>query len=140
MNLERVEERCLKYLSQSTDPMVPVGRLLEYCLREDPQSGLTGRVLLDFLRNHELVRVVDGPGMSAPGGLATEPRAILAARLPDRDALRAMLERQLDLLLGHIRAASAELAGSENPDAGRALGELGARAEELAAKIAALGA
>ncbi len=138
MNLERVEERCLKYLGQATDPLVPVGKLLEYCMREDPQSGLTGRVLLDFLRNHELVRVVDGPEMPEPDCLATEPRAILAARLPDREELRRMLERQLDLLLGRIKAATDGMGESVNPEKRRALAELGVRAEELAAKIAGL--
>lgn len=138
MNLERVEERCLKYLGQATDPLVPVGRLLEYCLREDPHSGLTGRVLLDFLRNHELVRVVDGPGMSAPGGLATEPRAILAARLPDRETILEMLEGQLELLRRHLGEAAAEAGGAGSPEQRRHLEELTARANELAAKIAAL--
>ena len=58
MSLEKIEERCLAYLRQASNPMVPVQTLLEYCQRDPDCGKLDFKELVDFLRPHELVHVV----------------------------------------------------------------------------------
>ena len=103
MNLETIEEKCLNYLRQASNPLVPVDSLLEFC-RRDPECGkLDRQELLDFLRPHELVKVIEGPdvddaidqGTFGAAGINMGPRAILNTRVPTRDQMADMIIDQM---------------------------------------------
>ena len=103
MNLEKVEEKCLHYLAQASNPLVPVDTLLEFC-RRDPECGeLTRQALLEFLRPHEQVQVMEGPdvgevvdqAMFSAAGINMGQRAILKTRVPAREEIAEMLYEQL---------------------------------------------
>jgi hypothetical protein len=103
MNLETVEEKCLAYLRQAPNPLVPVDMLLEFC-RRDPECGkLERQELLDFLRPHELVKVVEGPeegeeiGQDTFGeaGINMGPRVILNSRVPTKEQMADMIAAQM---------------------------------------------
>jgi len=103
MNLEKIEERCLSYLRQASNPLVPARTLLEFCQR-DPECGkLEFKGLVDFLRPHELIQVVDGPNDDESvdvetfeaAGIIMGPRVILKSRIPTRDQMTDMLSSQV---------------------------------------------
>ena len=103
MNLEKIEEKCLHYLSEASNPLVPVEKLVEFCQR-DPECGkLDRQELLDFLRPHELIEVMEGPEMGAVidqddfarAGINMGQRAILKTRYPAKEEMAEMLFEQL---------------------------------------------
>lgn len=103
MNLEKIEEKCLHYLGQASNPLVPVDALLEFCQR-DPECGkLDRKELLDFLRPHEHVQIMDGPELGdvidqkdfAKAGINMGERAILKSRFPAKEEMAEMLFEQL---------------------------------------------
>ena len=114
MNLERIETLCLNYLEQVTNPVVPLEKLLDYCLREVPGEHLTIGVLLQFLRSHDQIEVLEGPTEGekvdldtfAAVGLAMGPRAVLKARIPDGAEMRRLMQGQLDSLRDRLELAA----------------------------------
>lgn len=125
MNLEKIEQKCLHYLQQASCPLVPVDTLLEFC-RRDPECGnLDRQVLLDFLRPHALVQVIEGPSVGdavdaevfRDAGLNMGPRAILNARIPAREEMAEMLIEQLNDMTGVLVAALNQ--AKKNKDAAR---------------------
>lgn len=124
MNLETIEEKCLSYLRQAPNPLVPVDTLLEFC-RRDPSCGkLERQELLDFLRPHEQVRVIDGPDAGEAidqetfdaAGIHMGTRVILNTRVPTRDQMTEMIASQMknmtDMLVEAL--AMARKANDEN--------------------------
>lgn len=103
MNLELIEEKCLNYLRQASNPLVPVNTLLEFCRREPECGKLELQELLDFLRPHELVKVVDGPDEGEAvdqetfdaAGINMGPRAILKSRVPTKEQMTDMIAAQM---------------------------------------------
>ena len=103
MNLERVEELCLKYLGQTSNPIVPVSKLLAHCVQREGCAGITEEQITGFLRHHELVTLVEGPRAESEEDLAalhsmgieTGPRAVLKGRVPPRDELFSLMQEQL---------------------------------------------
>ena len=144
MSLENIETRCLNYLRQAANPLVPVRTLLAHCLREEPASGITERVLLDFLRAHGEVIVLEGPGADdLPGGAADDaavagPRALLKARKPDPGAVLALLREQMDMVRAVLDRMAPEAEKETDPARRASFETLKARAEELAEKIGGL--
>lgn len=144
MSLENIETRCLNYLRQAANPLVPVRTLLAHCLREESASGITERVLLDFLRAHGEVIVLEGPGADdLPGGAADDaavagPRALLKARKPDPGAVLALLREQMDMVRAVLDRMAPEAEKETDPARRAAFETLKARAEELAEKIGGL--
>jgi len=116
MNLQRVEERCLFYLGEASNPLAPASALLEHCLRDDECAGLTQETLLDFLRAHELIHVVEGPDaheavgvhLFADAGFDMGPRAILNARIPSAQEMAVMLKEQLKVMTDALSSAMTE--------------------------------
>ena len=104
MNLERVEELCLRYLGQAVNPLVPVAKLHAYLVREDAEQAPDMDRLLDFLRHHAEIVVLEGPGQEDPVGADTfsaagfmmGPRAMVKTRVPSRAQMLAMMFEQLD--------------------------------------------
>lgn len=115
MNLERVEELCLNYLGQVTNPVVPVEKLLAYCRREQPDLVVDGAAFLHFLRHHGEITVLEGPAGGEPvdadefaaAGIMMGPRAVLKTRIPAEDNMRRVMERQLEAMRGQLEAALA---------------------------------
>jgi len=117
MNLEKTEEKCLNYLAQARNPLVPVDTLLDFCQR-DPECGkLDRKELLDFLRPHEQIQVLEGPDLGAAvdpetfgaAGINMGQRAILKTRVPSREEMSEMLFEQLkdmtDILVDSLNQA-----------------------------------
>lgn len=103
MNLETIEEKCLSYLRQAPNPLVPVDTLLEFCRRDPECANLERQDLLDFLRPHELVKVVDGPEAGeeidretfGAAGIDMGPRVILNTRIPTKDQMTDIIAAQM---------------------------------------------
>lgn len=103
MSLEKIEEKCLHYLGEASNPLVPIETLRQFCQR-DPECGKISRQeLLDFLRPHALVTIMDGPSMDAvvtpadfqSAGINMGQRAILNSRAPSNEEMTEMLFEQL---------------------------------------------
>ena len=145
MSLESIETRCLNYLRQAANPLVPVRTLLAHCLREEPASGITEQVLLDFLRAHGEVIVLEGPGAEdLPGGAGEDaaavagPRALLKARKPDPGTVLLLLREQMSMVCAVLDRMAPEADQETDPVRRAAFEMLKARAEELADKIGLL--
>jgi hypothetical protein len=103
MNLETIEEKCLNYLRQAPNPLVPVDTLLEFCRREPECGKLSRQELLDFLRPHALVKVMDGPDAGeaidqetfGAAGINMGPRVILNTRVPTKEQMADMILDQM---------------------------------------------
>jgi hypothetical protein len=103
MNLEIIEEKCLNYLRQAPNPLVPAETLLEFCRREPECAKLELNELLEFLRPHAEVKVVDGPQDGeeidqetfGAAGIVMGPRAILNSRVPTKDQMADIIAAQM---------------------------------------------
>jgi hypothetical protein len=132
MNLETVEQRTLSYLMQVSNPLVRVDTLLAHLRDAADLHALDQGVLLDFLRKHELFRVLEAADPEAGPG----PFVILETRVPTARQLGEMMVGQVDRMIGALSAAL-----DQALDAGDAMkaGEVQAvlfRAHELRRKLA----
>ena len=120
MNLEKIEEKCLHYLGQASNPLVPLELLIEFCKR-DPECGeLDRKELLEFLRPHEMIEVMEGPSVEdiigqgdfQAAGINMGQRAILKTRVPAKEEMTEMLFEQLkdmtDVLIEELDKAKKE--------------------------------
>ena len=114
MDLEAIEQRCLAYLCEASSPLVPLGKLHRH-IEEDAKCGdVSSEALADFLRNHPLVRVVEGygHGNTAPleddAGPPRGPAAILESRVPTREEMAAIIEENMAAITGALSSALAE--------------------------------
>jgi hypothetical protein len=107
MSIERVETICREFLLQSETPLVSVSQLYQHCIAEEAvRDVLTEEALLNFLRGHADVVVVEGVEEDAPVarnefdrvGLVMGPRAILKSRMPTRDEMKNMFQMQLEVM------------------------------------------
>ncbi|HEX71953.1 MAG TPA: hypothetical protein ENN65_01380, partial [Candidatus Hydrogenedentes bacterium] len=120
MQLEQLEDRCLKYLGATANPMVPINALLEHCRRDAAFAELSEKQLLDFLRPHPLVQVVDAPDM--PGefqpdllsvaGIDAGPRIILKTRIPGAHEMMQIMDQHLQNLIEVLTVALAKAGNS----------------------------
>ncbi|MBI2432063.1 MAG: hypothetical protein HYV26_04260 [Candidatus Hydrogenedentes bacterium] len=143
MNLERVEELSLGYLRQSPEPVVPLEVLLTHCQHDEICRHLTRKELEEFLGRHPEVLLLSGPGgegvpevdMLEEAGVDLGPRAILRARIPPRQEMKAMILQQLDQMQLALNGALSM--AQEHGDRERAVGVMQAiqRAAELRQKI-----
>lgn len=116
MNLESAEQRCLSYLKQAANPLVPVSTLLRHVQAQEECGAITPPDLLDFLRGHELFRVIEPLGFTEGSddlGLPAEPYAILCTREPTGKELNVLLYEQLESMRGALSLAleEAQLSG-----------------------------
>jgi len=98
MNLEDIEQQCLTYLRQVSNPIVPVRTLLNYLHQNEEWALLGEGDLLAFLRGHDDVRVLESPLGEEAGlhGVAEAgPRVILKARVPTAPEMTALVDQQL---------------------------------------------
>jgi hypothetical protein len=109
MNLETIEEQVLKYLAQTSNPLVRIEVLHAHLRDSGVAEELELGQLKDFLSRHELVRVMDPPvqtesSSSEPGGAY----AILATRIPTPQQLGEMMFDQLAALESALLSAKAQ--------------------------------
>ncbi len=113
MQLEFVEELCIGFLEQTTNPLTPLETLYNYCKRNDTCSNLTQFELYTFLRNHERIMMLLGPDQNEPvneealraGGLLMGPRVILKERIPSEGNLMLLFKAQLDDMETKLKSA-----------------------------------
>lgn len=142
MELERIEQECLRLLGESSQPLVPLDRLMAELRRTFPDANLPEELLLQFLRSHQDVVVLEGLGNLGPVteqdfaevGYYMGPRLVLRSRVPGPRELGAHLLEQMNTL-ETLLARSLD-AARQNQDRKRAetveellirLGELGTR-------------
>ncbi|MBI1319565.1 MAG: hypothetical protein GC168_11550 [Candidatus Hydrogenedens sp.] len=144
-SLEAVEQRCLTYLKQSAQPMVPVEKLYRHCARELDPMPLDREGLLAFLRGHGGISVVDGldPGAAVPpdwfaeAGIDMGPRAAVNERLPSRVEMVRMLAAQVNDLRTALDRAAEQAAG--NDARLKTIAAVRARADALLDKLKYMG-
>ncbi len=142
MNLEWIETKCVNYLKQTQNPIVPISILLNH-LRQDASCGaLTEHDLLEFLRPHESFKVIDPPEREEEEledleslGIPTGPRVILTTRVPTRDEISGMLGQQMQTMTDALYRALAEATEAGDTEACKQINEILQRAEQLQQKI-----
>jgi len=147
MNLERVEELCLRYLGQAVNPLVPVSKLHAYLVREDGENAPAMAALLDFLRHHAEIVVLEGLGGEDPvgiqefaaAGFMMGPRAMVKTRIPSRAQLIGMMLSQVEEMRGNLNSALEEAKRTKNEELTRQVEEVIQRSEEIREKIQRLG-
>jgi len=144
VNLEAVERRCLSYLEQVSNPLARFTSLLQR-IREDEDCGaVSENELLDFLRNHELFRVIEPPQFAQDprdldalpeAGVGGGPRVILETRIPTKAQMSAMVREQVANVVDALSKAFAEARRTQDPEMCDKLLDALARAEKLQKKV-----
>ena len=159
MNLETIEQRCLAYLAQTSAPLVPVSRLLRHLRNaEGGAEKIPERDLLDFLRKHELFKVIEAPepaddkvgavlekppqdGMDPQDlGDPQGPSVILRTRIPTPPQLLNEIELQLDRMTAALHNALEEADDEGDIGACNKVREIIARTAGLREKFGKIGA
>jgi hypothetical protein len=144
MNLEAIEQKCLSYLKQVKNPLVPISTLLRRLDQDEACRGVREQELIDFLRKHELFRVIDAPeAHKEPGtiaelaseGIDSGPRVILVTRIPTQSEMKATISRQLETMTGALARAQAMAAESGDAAAYQKITEILERADTLEKRI-----
>jgi hypothetical protein len=144
MNLEHIEQKCLNYLMQVKNPLVPISTLMTHLNDDEQCRGVLEQDLIDFLRKHELFRVMDPPspgeGSGADAdwpsdGIDSGPRVILVTRIPTPAEMAAMIEDQMEKMTKALSLAQAEAAEAGDADGFAKISEVMKRAEALAKKL-----
>ena len=135
-NLELIEQKALKYLGLTVNPVVPVEALLSH-LRED---GLLESVslpeLLSFLRTHDLFRVFDIPRLEE-GEVVGRPAVVLDSRIPSNRDMLAFLYAELDKLEEALQEALRTARADANLERMREINALLDRLETIREKVKA---
>ncbi|MCP4645651.1 MAG: hypothetical protein GY851_34720 [bacterium] len=144
MNLEAAEQRCLSYLKQVSNPMVPVDRLLRH-IREDEACGDIGEdELLEFLNQHELFKVVESASLPLGGedlaeaGIDLGPRVMLETRVPSPAQLAEQMSEQTTQMVEALTTALNESKRIGDPERTRQLIKILSRAKELQQRLSDL--
>lgn len=148
MNLETVEQRCLSYLKEVSNPLVPVDTLLRHVRRDPDCADLTERELLEFLGEHELFKVIEAGGLGseperreslAAAGLVAGPQVILSTRIPPPQALADMMSDELDTLASALVSAMKEAQSRDESGQEAEIKQLLHRVGELKKRLDELG-
>jgi len=116
MNLEALERECLNYLRDVSNPLVPISARRRRLRPTAQHAGADENELLDFLRTHDEVRVIEedpeGEAEYAEAGIPLGPRAILKLRVPTTaemaDAVGGQMARMAESLQGALAEAERE--------------------------------
>lgn len=140
MNLEFIEQECVRHLSQTENPVVPVATLL-LRLKQHPEcSGLAEAELVGFLRKHPLFRVLDPPGDAdnagwkedlLEAGVETGPRVILQSRIPTNAEMGVLIEHNLGQMTEALEKALEEAIRGGRVETQRRIQEMLDRSNEL---------
>ncbi|HDP35913.1 MAG TPA: hypothetical protein ENN29_12485 [Candidatus Hydrogenedentes bacterium] len=129
MRIVRVEEICLDILRRAENPLTPVSLIYRKCVEKEGAAALTEEALLQFLRGHGDIVVVEGVADGAPveekafneAGIMMGPRAILKSRVPTPDELKKMFRMQLEIMRDNLAQALKLAKEAEN---GKAVHEI----------------
>lgn len=144
MNLEEIEQRCLKYLMEVSTPFVPVETLLRFLQRKGEFPDVTEAQLVEFLRKHELFRVIEPlPPTEDPeatrelaeAGFIPRPRVVLVTRMPTARDLKAGMQEELGRMMEALAAALEEARLKRDRGKAKNLRALLRRAGELQERI-----
>ncbi len=142
MNLEDIERKCLTYLEQSQNPIVPLDALLRFLRRSEEHSALSEKDLLDFLRPHELFHVVEPMSLDddtqrelAEAGLAMRPSVMLFSRVPTSQQVKESMLANVDQLTQALEMALDEARAARDRDKARRVRETIKRAKMLRQRI-----
>ncbi len=147
MNLEAIEQKCLAYLMQVSRPVVPVEQLLRYLRREEEFATVSERELLDFLRKHELFKLLDPIGLvadaegakaMAEAGISIGPCVILETRIPTDAQMVHQMELQLEILVQSLQTAAAEAREKDDRKRLKVLEGMLSRAEAIRERLKSL--
>lgn len=117
MQLEAVEREVLKHLKEVTNPLVPLSTLFAHLESNGTLADMDRSKLEPFLRDHELFRVMDPPGLAADPearaafaelGLPVEPYVLLDTRVPGPRDVTAALILQMDGMATALTTAAKE--------------------------------
>ncbi len=141
--LEAVEEKVHQGLRQASSPLVPVRVLAEYCGRGEAGIEIGTAELLQFLRSHDQVQVIEGPaetepvppGMFEEAGIEMGPRAILKERMPNMQELARLMGDQLNAMARTLEKALNEAAEQGDDGACERLRDALQRTHTLRAKM-----
>lgn len=135
MNLEAIEQRTLRYLKQVTNPLVPLHVLTSH-LRQDPECADFGdRELVEFLRDHELFRVMEPPDPTPGGESEDDYYVILDTRVPPPAELAERMNQELTKMTDALTNALDQARQQGNEQEAQQINALIARTEELHKKI-----
>lgn len=147
MNLEAIEQRCLAYLAQVTRPLAPVGQLLRH-LHDDPETaGVSEDELLQFLRHHEDIAVIEATGLPSEPGMAEAfaaadipagPYVILKSRMPTAHEWSEQFRAQMESMVEALESAHTEAMANGNQEAVREITALLDRARRLQKRLGEL--
>ncbi|HOJ67874.1 MAG TPA: hypothetical protein PK379_01775 [Candidatus Hydrogenedentes bacterium] len=106
MQLEQIESECLRLLGASPQPLVPLHGLMLELRKAFPNADLREDLILQFLRSHQDVVVLEGLGNLGPvteqdfaeAGYYMGPRVVLRSRVPGPRDLSAHLLEQMNVL------------------------------------------
>lgn len=144
MNLESVEQRCLAFLGETPNPLVPVARLLDELRQDEDCAGVTEAELLGFLRKHELFTVVDPLSLPSDpaelaeleaAGMMTKPRVMLTSRTPTKAELIEALQRNMGTMMNALDAAMNQARGERNPEMAMGVQAVLKRARDMQKKM-----
>ncbi len=140
MNLEEIEQKCLSYLKQVTNPLVSLDSLERYLRENADCEGFSDADLLDFLQKHELFTVLNDPhaqdqadtlSQLQAAGLSTGPQVILCTRVPTQENITAMMYEQLESMIDALNKAANEAQAAGDQKAHEKVLEALARAQKL---------
>lgn len=142
MNLELVEERCLKYLEQVASPMVPLRTLLAHLWQDENCADVTEAEILPFLRKHELVHVIESDDTDpeqaqamAEAGMSQGPYVILRTRIPTKAEMAGLMQEQLDTMKAALERAMEEAVEAGDNDTQKKIQELLEKSQEFRDKL-----
>lgn len=133
INLEHVEQRCLKHLMQVANPLVPIAALMAHLQDDEECRGVSERDLTDFLRKHELFRVMD-PG-DLVGDEEAGPRVILVTRIPTAPEIASKMKEEMRKMTEALAAAHAEAVKNGDTETLAKIAEVMKRAESLTQRL-----
>lgn len=114
-HLEAIEQKALSYLGQVSNPLVRIDVLHAHLTDADADEQIPCRDLEDFLKHHELFRVIealpqetDGATEDLTGHDASASYVILSSRVPTQKQTAAMMLEQLNSMHESLSVAQAE--------------------------------
>lgn len=140
MNLEDIEQRCLRHLTQAANPLVSFEDLVNHLRADDAGQDFSERDLLAFLEKHDLVRVLETPSAEdapelprqlADAGIPAGLNVILRSRIPPPGVLAEMIEQQLATMSEALQRALLDARDSGDTEVQRRVADALERAEKL---------
>ena len=140
MNLEAIEQKCLSYLKQVSNPLVPVENLMNHLRADEDCPEFNEQQFIEFLRDHELIMLVEPPHADEAPEVAEElgsmgipvgPRVILTTRLPTKEELAGMVARSLQRMTNALAGAMNEARETGDTESEDEVLDILARAERL---------